>query len=327
MNGTIPVRFACGLYDRMLPLFTGQVRPEGVDLDFQVMDDPRAIFDRMSGGQEFDCAELSASEFITQVAAGDCPFVALPVFPSRMFRHGMISVNRRAGISGPKDLAGKRIGVPLYTMTAAVFIRGLLESDYGVDLSGVTWVQGAINRAGSHGNPTVRPMHRPARIEINTSGRTLSDLIAAGEIDAIIGTSLPDALRTDPDVQRLFPDFRRLEQDYYRRTKIFPIMHLVALRRELHEAHPGLAGSLYQAFNASKAAALAQMRYTGALRYMLPWMVAEIEDNDGIFGADPWPYGVGPNRPTLEALMSYMVAQGLIARPIDVDKLFVAVPD
>src|SRR5690606_3972385 len=149
--GMTRLRFACGLYDRMQALYTGEVKPEGIELDFVVIDAPRKIFDRMAGAQEFDAAELSCSEFIARRSAGDDSFVALPVFPSRSFRHGLISINASRGIRAPGDLAGKRIGVPLYTMTAAVWIRGHLRHQYGVDLSGVTWVQGSINQPGAHG--------------------------------------------------------------------------------------------------------------------------------------------------------------------------------
>lgn len=321
----IKLRFACGLYDRMVPLYTREIVPDGIDLDFEVIDAPREIFDRMSGQQAFDVAELSSSEFISQVDSGSSPFVALPVFPSRIFRHGLITINKHAGIRTAKDLEGKRVGVPLYTMTAAVWIRGHLQHEYGVDLSAIEWVQGAINKAGAHGAPTVRPMRRPVPITVNDTTKTLGELLEAGEIDAIIGTSLPAGLRGNPDIGRLFPDFRSVEQDYYRRTHIFPIMHLIAIRRDVYEAHPEIGASLYRAFCAAKDCALEKMRSLVALRYMLPWMTAELDEIDDIFGGDPWPYGVEANRPTLEALVSYMAEQGIIAQPIPIESLFVPV--
>ncbi|MGZ3297154.1 MAG: ABC transporter substrate-binding protein, partial [Xanthobacteraceae bacterium] len=179
----IPMTFACGLYDRMLALYTGEVQPEGIDLDFLAIDDPREIFDRMGKDLAFDACEMSSSEVISRHAAGRREMVALPVFPSRVFRHGFITVNRKA-VSTPKDLEGKRIGVPLYTQTAALFIRGLLQDEYGVDLSRVHWVQGATNSAESHGNPSAPPLLKPVSIEQNTSGRSLSQLLEAGEIQA-----------------------------------------------------------------------------------------------------------------------------------------------
>ena len=299
--------FACGLYDRMLPLYTGEVQPEGIDLDYVAIDSPRDIFDRMAGGLEFDVAEMSSSEFISRKSAGKCPFVAIPVFPSRVFRHGFIAINRGSGIRTPRDLEGKRIGVPLYTMTAAIWIRGHLQHEYGVDLSTIHWVQGSINSPGAHGNPSVLPPVKSVPIEINDGGKSLSQLLDDGAIDATIGTSLPLAIRHNPEIRRLFPDFREIEKKFYARTGIFPIMHLVAIRRDVYEKHPIIATSLYKAFCESKDRALAKMRYTGALRYMLPWMTADLDEIDEVFGGDPWPYGVAANTPTLEALVTYMV--------------------
>ena len=317
----LPITFACGLYDRMLPLYTKEVQAEGIDLNFLAIDSPREIFDRMSGALEFDASEMSSSEFIARFAAGDCPFVALPVFPSRVFRHGYIAVDRKV-IRTPANLAGKRIGVPLYTMTAAIFIRGLLQHDCGVDLSQVRWVEGAMNEAKPHGHPTRLALAKAVAIE-PAGGKSLSDLMAAGEIAATIGTSLPDAMSRNPDIVQLFPDHHEREKDYYRRTRIFPIMHLVAMRREIYQQHPFVATSLYRAFCEAKDLALQKMRYPGTLRYMLPWMRSQIAEIDEVFGGDPWPYGVEPNRATLEALVQYLAEQGLIAAPIPVEKLFV----
>jgi 4,5-dihydroxyphthalate decarboxylase len=162
-------------------------------------------------------------------------------------------------------------------------------------------------------------------IEQNRSGRSLSELLERNDIQAIIGSGLPDALRTNPDVQRLFPDFHAAELDYYRRTRIFPIMHLVAIRRDVYEKHPFIATSLYKAMNEAKDIALEKMRHVGALRYMLPGMTAELDEIDDVFGGDPWPYGIEPNRPTLEALVRYMAEQSLIKAPIPVDDLFVPI--
>jgi 4,5-dihydroxyphthalate decarboxylase len=318
----LPMTFACGLYDRMLALQTGEIKPDGIDLNFLVMDNPREIFDRMSSRLEFDACEMSASEFISRFAAKKLPFVALPVFASRVFRHGFIVVNRKF-VASPKDLPGKRIGVPLYTQTAAIFVRGLMQHDLGIDLSTIEWVQGAVNEPGGYGNPAVMPLLGPAKITPNRSGKSLSDLLAAGEIQAIIGSNLPRALNRHPDVMRLFPDFRAREQDYFRRTRIFPIMHLIVIRNDVYERHPFVATSLYNALCAAKDRAWEKMRNSGTLRYMLPWLPDHVAEIDALFGGDCWPYGVEPNRPTLEALVTYMVEQGLIAAPIPIEKLFV----
>lgn len=323
----LPVTFASGLYDRMQALYTGEVKPEGIDLNFVAIDSPRELFDRLAGGNEFDVAEFSSSEFITRFSENQCPFVALPVFPSRVFRHGFITVNTRSGIRAPKDLEGKRIGVPLYTMTAAIWIRGHLQHDYGVDLSSIRWVEGAINAPGPHGAPTVLPMLRSIPIVSNNSGKSLSQLLDEGEIDAIIGTALPDSRKHNIDVRRLLPNFREVEKDYYRRTGIFPMMHLTVIRREVYERNPFIAQSLYDAFCKSKQIALDKMRSLGSLRYMLPWLPDDLDEIDALFGADPWPYGLEKNRVAMNALMQYMVEQGLLKAALPVDDLFVPVSE
>ena len=320
----LPMTFACGLYDRMTALYTGEVRPAGIDLNFIAVNDPRALFDRMAARQEFDASEMSTSEYVSRLAAGKCPFVAIPAFPSRMFRHGFITVDSRV-VKTPKDLEGKRIGIQLYTMTAAVWIRGLLQHDHGVDLSNVQWVEGAMEEPKPHGNPTVLPPLKPISIVANTSGRSLSELLEAGDIQAVVGADVPSAIRRAPHVKRLFPDFRAEEKAYYRRTKIFPIMHLVVLRREFHERHPFAATSLFNALEESRSLAQRRMRYIGALRYMLPWLPAELDEIDEVFGGDPWPYGIEPNRPTLEALVRFLADQSMIAAPVKLEDLFVPV--
>jgi 4,5-dihydroxyphthalate decarboxylase len=315
--------FACALYDRMQPLYTGEVQPAGIDLNFIPIEEPRPIFDRMSGGQEFDVAEYSSSEFVQRFANKQCPFVAIPVFPSRAFRHGFIAINRKSGITKPKDIEGKRVGVPLYTMTAAIFIRGLLQHEFGVDFEKIHWVQGAVNHAGSHGKPTVLPLLKHMPIEVDPSGRSLSDLIEARVVDATLGTSLPESIRTNPDVTRLFPNYVEMERDYYKRTGIYPIMHLVAIKKDIYERYPFVASSLYDAFIESKKIALKHMFNLRALRYMTPFLMRDIDEIHEIFNGDPWPYGVEKNRKTLEALVTYLVDQHLIAAPVKVDDLFV----
>ena len=316
--------FACGIYDRMDALRTGEVAVEGIDLNYLAIEWPREIFDRMGGAAEFDAAEFSASEFVGRMARGDRTLVALPVFPSRVFRHSYIYVNRRAGIATPKQLEGKRIGTALYTQTAAVSIRGALAHQYGVDLTTIQWVQGAIEKGGAHGDPNPPPMLRPAAITVNRSERSLSELLAAGEIDAIAGARRPNVKH--PDVVPLFADGRAVERDYFRTTGIFPIMHLVALRRDVYEANPWVAVSLYKAFVAAKNLALARLRRSIALSTMLPFQEHDMDEIDAVFGGDPWPYGVAANRPTLTALVAYLAEQHLIAAPLPIEELFVPLP-
>ena len=320
----VPISFACAAYDRMVPLLTGEASPLGIDLNFIPIAMPRETFDRMAGAQEFDAAEFSSSEFISRTGAGASPFVALPVFPSRMFRHSFITVNTQK-VRTPKDLQGKRIGVPLYTMTAAVWIRGLLMHEYGVDLSGVQWVQGAANRSGRHGNPSVLPMLKAVAIENNTSDKSLSDLLEDGAIDAMIGSNVPKALGRNPRIARLFPQFSR------GRGRLLPAhRHLSDHASRCAQARgpralPVCRDQPLQCILQAKDIALARMRFDGMLATMMPWMLAQIETMDGVFGADPWPYGVESNRKTLEALVTYLAEQHLIAKPIPVDDLFVRV--
>ena len=305
-----------------MPLRTGEIRAEGVDLDFVAIENVREIFDRMGASAEFDLSEFSSSEYIGRIGRGDRTLVALPVFPSRMFRHGFIFVNCNR-IAEPKDLEGKRIGVALYTQTAALWIRGMLASEYGVDLSGVTWVQGAIQVAGAHGNPSAPPLLKLPEIETNDSGKSLDQLLDAGEIDAIIGARVPACYRRNPDIVRLFPGYVDVERDYFKRTRIHPIMHLVAMRRDVYEKNPWAAGAMLKAFNAARDRAQELMRIDVAPRYMLPWLQRDIEEIDEVFGSEPWPYGIEANRPTLEALVQYMVEQHYIPRVIPLNELFV----
>ncbi len=322
----LQLTFACCRYDRMEAIREGAVTVEGVDLTCLTLKSGRDVFDRMGGGQEFDIAEMSASEFVSRAGTGDNPFVAIPVFPSRVFRHSYIFINTRSGIRTPKDLEGRRVGLPLYSQTAALWVRGHLQNQFGVNLDTIQWVQGAVEVGGSHGKPHVPPLLRPVSIEQNESGKSLGALLAAGEIDALIGSRKPESFGRNPEVVRLLPNYRALERELYETEEIFPIMHLVAIKKSLYERHRWLASSFYKAFVESKARARARMRYGGSLAAMLPWLLAEIEEIDAVFGGDAWPYGVEPNRPTLEALVQYMTEQHFIPKSIPVDELFVPIP-
>lgn len=322
---TLPqLNYISGLYDRVLPLLTGEASAEGFDLRFHPLDNPRGVFDLMARSSDYDASEMSSSEYITAVSRGGSPFVALPIFVSKMFRHSFIFINANSGISEPRDLAGKRIGVPLYTQSAAVWIRGILNSEYGVDLSGVRWVDGSLNQAGRYGDPKVPPLLKPINLEHAPADRSLNDMLVTGELDAVLGAEVPDALGGVPHVRRLFPDYREREKDYYRRTGIFPIMHMVVLRRAVVERHPGAGQALFNAMCKAKAIAEQKMRDVSATRYMLPWLNADIEEIDSVFGGDHWAYGVDANRRTLEQFIAYMVDQDLIAAPIPVESLFLS---
>jgi len=322
-TGGVPLTLACALYDRMQPLYTGEVKPEGIDLTFRVEDFPRKLFDSAMAEKSFDVCEMSSSDFITRYMAGTNPFVALPVFPSKAFRHGNIVIHSKSGIRTPKDLEGKRVGVMRHTMTAAVWIRGHLQNEYGVDLKSIKWIEGSINSPGMHGVPTLHPPGWD--ITTNTSDKSLSQMIDAGELDATIGTHLPDSIHTNPDVRRLFPDFREVEKAYFKSTGIFPVMHLIAIKREVYEQHPFIAKNLYDAFEKAKKAALVRMRNYSAMRYMLPWLPDAIDEINEVFGDDPWTYGVEANRSTFETFIKFMVQQDMLTKAPTVDELFLKV--
>jgi 4,5-dihydroxyphthalate decarboxylase len=323
------LRFASGGYDRMEAILRGVISADGIELDFNEINEPRRIFDGMLGEGAFDVSELSSSEYITRRARGDSPddfpFVAIPVFPSRAFRHGFIFINKRSGIETPKDLEGKLIGVPQHSQTAAVWIRGHLQHDYGVDLSTLRWLEGSVEVAGEHAKiETTSPMIAPT-LEPNETAKSMSDLLAAGEIDAILGSRRPESLATHPDVVRLFPNYREIERDFYARTHIHPIMHVIAIRRDVYDKDPWIAASLYRALDAAKDWAVQRLRISGAQHSMLPFQFADMDEVDTLFDGDPWPYGIEPNRPTLEALVRHLHEQHFIRETTPVEELFVPI--
>jgi 4,5-dihydroxyphthalate decarboxylase len=321
MAHNLQLTFACGPYDRMDALAKGTVQPAGIDLNFIEIEHPRDIFDRMIRGQEFDVSEMSASEYICRYADGERDLIAIPIFPSRAFRHNCIAVNTDV-IQQPSDLNGKRIGVQLYTMTAAVWIRGVLQ-EAGVDLSTITWVEGDIDRPGAHGNPKAKPLVRPIKLVPNTKEtKSLSQCLEDGEIAATIGAIPPPCLGQVPNVRHLFPNIREAQKQYFQRAGIFPIMHLVVIKKEIVDKHPFVASSLFHAMNESKDMALRRMKFAGTYRYMLPFLPSDLEEIDQLFGGDPWPYGIEANRKTLEALVTFLYDQAMISRNVSLDELF-----
>jgi 4,5-dihydroxyphthalate decarboxylase len=317
--------FACGPYDRMQALYDGSVAVDGADLAPKIIQRPLEIFSRMLKDGEFDVAEMSLTHCFVLGAAGTARFVTLPVFPSRMFRHGFIFVNRASGIRSPEDLAGHRIGVQGYQMTAAVWIRGHLRSSYGVDLDSVSWFEGGVNSPGVAGGDATRfRPSRPLNIRPIGSADTLSAMLARGDIDALIGADAPDSLGSE-HVARLFPDYHAVERAYYQQSGVFPIMHALVLREDLHRQHPWLADALFQACTAAKTAAQAGMKYTAALRFMLPWLFDHLAELEQVFGPDPWPYGLEANRTTLDTFARFLCDDGFIAQPPRLEDVFVPV--
>ena len=312
----LALTFACGDYDRTQALKSGRVQPEGVELNILTLG-PEEIFYRMGRFREFDVSEFSLSTYTIRRGRGE-PLIAIPVFPSQMFRHSAIFVGDRAGIREPKDLRGKRVGVPKYHMTAAVWIRGILEDEYGVAPKEMLWFEGGEGVKVKEVDVTLPP---EVRLEQVPGDRHLGDMVAAGELDAFVGARRPAAF--GKGVGRLFPDFRRVERAYYEKTGIFPIMHTVVLREELVRQHPWLPRSLYTAFVDAKDHAYRQLHDTAALLTSLPWQLAEAEETQALMGNDPFPYGIARNRKTVETLADYTFRQGLAPRRLTIQEMFV----
>ncbi len=257
--------FASGPYDRTMALREGTIRPEGIELNYLTMQ-PAEIFWRMLQYQEFDASEMSLSNYTTLVSGGNAPFIAIPVFPSRVFRHGYFFINTTKGIAHPRDLKGKRGGVPEYSMTAAVYMRGLLQHEYGVKPSDVEWVQGRADRLGRKLPPDIRLTQAPA-------GSELGDLLERGEIDFLMTANNPLSFRRGaPTVRRLFPNYAEEEKAYYRRTRIYPIMHTVVIRRDIYDRDPWVALSLYKALCRAKDHAYDLLADMGSPKASFAWL-------------------------------------------------------
>src|SRR5882672_11502047 len=306
---------ACGPYDRTQALRDGTIRAEGIELNYITLQ-PAEIFWRMLQYQEFDASEMSLSNYTSLVSDGNAPFIAIPVFPSRVFRHGYFFVNTTKGIEKPSDLAGKRGGVPEYSMTAAVYMRGLMEHEYGVKPSAVEWVQGREDRLGRKLPSDIKLTQAPAGVE-------LGDMLERGEIDFMMTANNPLSFRRgSKNVRRLFPNYAEVEKDYYKRTKIYPIMHTVVVRRDIYERDPWVALNLYQALCRAKEACYRSVMDTGSPKASFAWLQPMIEEEKRIIGEDWYPYGIEKNRPTLEALLQYTHEHGLTDRRVKIEELF-----
>src|ERR1051325_5223316 len=321
----LSVTIACGPYDRMEGIRSGAVQVEGIDVTCLAIQSPPEIFARMMKANEFDVCEMSLSSYLSNRSRGKFPFVAMPVFPSRVFRHGNIFINRNSGIARPQDLRGKRIGTFGYRQTASVWIRGILHDEYGVEANAMVWVEGGLDTPWQGDSAKDEHPITGVRFERAKDGSTLSDMLAAGEIDGLVGARIPPSLATSEDVVRLFPDYRRVELDYFKRTGHFPIMHTLVIQEGLYRSKPWIGASLFKALQQSKELALREMRFSGAMRYMLPWLYHELDEIDAVFGGDPMPYGYESNRKTLETFAGYMQRQGLVDRSLDVESMFIPI--
>ena len=316
----LQLSIALGDYDRTRALLDGSVQIDGVDPVFMTLS-PEEMFFRAMRSVDFDISELSFSSYLVKHSKGECPYIALPVFLSRAFRHTSIYV-RKDRIKRPEDLKGKRIGVPEYQLTANVWARALLEDDFGVKPADVSWVRGGIDTPG---RPEKIKLALPAdvRMENAPDGVTISELLDRGEIDAFIAPRPPGAAAlANPNVGWLFDDPTAVAKDYFRRTGVFPIMHVCAIRKSLAEQHPWLPMALTKAFTQAKDAALEKLSDTSATKVTLPFVEEQLKAAREAMGADFWSYGVAANRRTLETFVRHHFSQGLSARAISVDELF-----
>jgi len=317
----LQLSIAVGDYDRVRPLVDGAVQIDGVDPVFMLLE-PEEIFFRAFRHADFDLCELSMSSYTVKTAAGDCPYVGVPVFPSRAFRHNSIYIRTDRGIARPEDLKGRRIGVPEYQVTANVWTRLMLEEEYGVRPADVVWVRGGYEQPGRIEKIA---LHLPAdvRIEDAPDGMTISRLLADGAIDAVIGPRAPSCFTAGhPHVAWLFADPAASASAWFRKTRIFPIMHLLGVRRSLAERHPWLPAAAMKAFAQAKTRALAKLQDVAASKVTLPFMEEQLLAARQLMGEDFWAYGLEPNRHVLEAFLGRHHAEGLSSRTLAPEELF-----
>jgi 4,5-dihydroxyphthalate decarboxylase len=317
---TLHVTLACGDYDRVAALKDGRVRPEGVALNFVPLG-PEEIFFRMARYRDFDAAEMSLASYLYGLSQGRQDFIAIPVFPSRMFRHSALYVNRDAGITKPEELKGRRVGIPEFQMTAMVWLKGILSDDYGVGVTDVDWYTGGLEEPGREER---LPLTLPPEIRIQPVGnQTLSGMLEEGRLDALMAARTPSSfLRAPARVGRLFENFVDVERAYYQRTRIFPIMHTVVIRRDVYDAHPWLALSLFKAFSQAQTLSLDGLYGAPALRYSLAWLYHYLEQERDVLGANAWTYGAERNRKTVETLARYLAEQGIAKAQVPFDAVF-----
>jgi len=317
-----PLNIVVGDYDRTRRLLDGQVKVQGFDTRV-ITGDLEEIFAKAFSAAEYEVTELSFSNFLIASVRGDCPYVGLPLFPSRSFRHSAIYVRDGSGIRSPRDLAGRRIGTREYSNTLSLVARGVLADEYGFDPGASDWVVGDVDHIE---RTAIDDRNWPkSGVSIQgVAGRTLMSLMGQGDLDAVIAYTPPAGFGGPGSSVRLFPDWKPVEQDYYRRTRRFPIMHIVGIRRDVLEQHPALPRALMEAFGTAKDRAQAQLHVHQAGPGLLPWTTAEAEATQRLMGEDFWPYGLEVNRDMLETQIRWSFEQGLIPRRPDLKELFIA---
>jgi 4,5-dihydroxyphthalate decarboxylase len=307
-------------YDHFRDIRCAAVRAEGIDLIWSLLSH-HEVFARFTRDREWDVAELSIAKFAAQVTRDDPDIVGLPVVCSRLFRFSSFYINRHSGIESVADLRGKRVGSPEWAHSAAVYMRGWMHNEMGVALADVHWYQAGVNAAGREEKVE---LSLPAGVSLTqVPDRTLSDLLAAGEIDCAIVARPPNCfLAGHPDVVRLFPDYQPMEEDYYQRTGIWPIMHILAMRREILDRNPWVARNLFNAFTESKRRSVERLLDPAVSRYPVAWLPTIARRMRDLFGGDPFPFGIEENRPTVDALLRYAHQQGIAHRLARADEVF-----
>jgi len=308
----LSLTLACTASDRTRPILDGRVSVPGVDFTM-LPGEPEDIFRRALRDRAFDVSELSMGSHITTTARGDGPYIGVPVFPSRAFRHSAVYIRTDRGIAGPGDLAGRTVGLPEYQQTAALWVRGFLRDRYGVDTRRIAWRTGGERV----------PISLPDGLDVRPLGEDLQAALAAGRLDALIAPRPPAAL-ADPGapVGRLWPDYRAEEMAWHRATGFFPIMHCIAVRRDVAERHPWLPVELFRAFARARAIALEELQLVNVLRVSLPWVAAAYEEQAAAMGGDPWPYGFDRNRGEIVAMARFAAEDGLAAQAVAPEALF-----
>jgi 4,5-dihydroxyphthalate decarboxylase len=311
---------SCWDYDRTRALREGQVQFDGIELTYLPLVVEETFF-RMMRYREFDIAEMSLSSYTLSLFQDKPPFIAIPVFPSRMFRHNGIFINANSGIRQPKDLVGKRIGTPEYQLTAPVWQRGILSDEFGVSITSVTHHSGGLEEPGREEKLN---LNLPSNIKLQEipANKTLSQMLEAGEVDALVSPRSPSTFKPGGKVRRLFENFAAVEREYYQRTKIFPIMHVVAIRRDVYEKYPWVAQSIYKGLVESQKFTYQDLHEVAALKVMLPWLIQHVEETEATMGKDFWPYGLEPNVKTLSTFLRYSYEQGLAKRLLEPKELF-----
>ena len=316
----IQLSFAINPYEHVRDLLDGTVRAEGIDFTFLRVP-TEEIFYRFVRYREWDVSEMAFGKLAVLVSQGDNSIVAIPVFPSRVFRHSSIYVRSDAGITRPEQLAGKRIGVPTWSQSASMYSRGMLAHEYGVDLKSIHWHQGGVNQAGRVENVNLA---LPGWLRLTrVSNRSLSEMLLAGELDAVLSARPPAPFTAgDPRVRRLFQDYRAVELAYWEKTGIFPIMHVVAMRRDVYERHRWVAMNLFTALETAKNRSLERLKSMTESSIPMPWIPEQTQESRRILGEDFWPYGIEPNRKALDSFLRHHFAQGLSPRLLHVHEMF-----